>query len=144
MNKNLIIAFLIVLPFSNVFGQVKGSDSKLTGELIQLDKEWTAAEKRKDFAALNRIVGEDYTDTSALGRVRDRTQYMSEVGPYGSGISESDEYIVRVYGKVAVMMHRTMLKNPDYQFRSTHVWIKRGGHWQVVSSHYSVIRSEKK
>jgi ketosteroid isomerase-like protein len=69
---------------------------------------------------------------------------MSEVGPYGSGISESDEYVVRVYGKVAVMTHRTTLKDPDYQFRSTHVWVKLEGRWQVVSSHYSVIKPEKR
>jgi hypothetical protein len=144
MSRILIFAFLIALPFSVAAGQKKGVDSKVTDELIRLDKEWTAAEKRKDFAALNRIVGEEFMDTSALGHVRDRAQYMAEVGPYGSGISEPDEYVVRVYGKVAVMTHRTTLRDPDYQFRATHVWVKRDGRWQVVSTHYSTIRPDKK
>jgi ketosteroid isomerase-like protein len=49
-----------------------------------------------------------------------------------------DDYRVRVYGNTAVMNHRTVLKGrykgEDFgmTYRTTHVWHKRGGRWQVV------------
>jgi hypothetical protein len=138
----LISAALLLIASSVALGQGSGGKKsrgqKVAEELIKLDKELTEASKRKDVAAVSPYIANDYTDTTATGRVRNKSELLAEMGPYNDGKYAEDEYAVRVYGGTAVMTSRVTLT--PYQFRSTRVWVRRRGRWQAVSTHYSVIR----
>ena len=141
MKYTLILVALLLVASSVAFGQSnskKSREQKIAEELIRLDKELTEASKRKDVAAVSPYIADDYTDTSSTGRIRNKSELLAEMGPYNDGKYIEDEYVVRVYGDMAVMTNRVTLT--PYQFRATRVWVKRKSRWQAVSTHYSVIR----
>jgi hypothetical protein len=53
----------------------------------------------------------------------------------------ADEYVVRFFAPdVAVMTHHaTVTGEKPLQYRSTHVWVNRGGKWQIVAHHSSEV-----
>ena len=138
----LALAASLFIAAPAAFGQSRGGEAgreqRAVDELIRIDKALTDASKRKDVAAVSPYIADDYTDTTATGRVRNKSELLAEMGPYNDGKYAADEYIVRVYGDTAVMTNRVTLT--PYQFRSTRVWVRRRGRWQAVSTHYSVIR----
>ena len=53
---------------------------------------------------------------------------------------ESDDYKITIHGNIAIMTHRaTVMGVRNIQFRSTHIWMKRNGKWQIVAHHGSQI-----
>jgi hypothetical protein len=121
--------------------KTKGSTSE---QLIRLDKEWTAAEMRGDKEIVDCIVADDFTQIDAEGKVSNKAQYMEDVKPSTSThfyTENSYDYVVKIYGKTAVMTHRGTLKETDNSKTTeinlivTHVWVKRNGRWQLVAFH---------
>jgi len=137
MKNIFLIATFVVLASSIAFSQKRDGDSngKLVTELIDLDKRWTAAEQRGDKEAASRFVADDYLETLQGGRFQNKTQYLAAIKAATSKINE-DEYVVRIFGKMAIMTHRvTVTGERNFQYRSTHVWMERNGRWQLVAHH---------
>jgi len=138
MKRALLILMIVTAAGSIAFAQKdtnsKG-DGKVIAELIQLDKEWTAAEQRGDKEAASRFVADDYLETLQGGRFQNKTQYLEAIKPATNKVAE-DEYVVRVFGKMAIMTHRvTVTGERNFQYRSTHIWMERDGRWQLVAHH---------
>ena len=138
MKKALPILFVVIAAASITFAQKdtnsKG-DGKVIAELIQLDKQWTAAEQRGDKETASRFVADDYLETLQGGRFQNKAQYLDAIKPATNKVAE-DEYVVRVFGKMAIMTHRvTVTGERNFQYRSTHIWMERDGRWQLVGHH---------
>jgi ketosteroid isomerase-like protein len=123
-------------------GQQKGGVEQ---QLIQLDKDWSEASRRGDIAALERILASDYVSTSgATGRSVTRAETLADARANAGGQNQDtvsyDDYTVQVYGDAAVLTHRTTVNTQEnnqpvtFQVRSMHVFVKKGGRWQVVYS----------
>ena len=139
MKRILITIVLVLVASTFALGQMKSKNanqsSKVEEALIKLDKEWTAAELRGDKDAVSRIVADDYMETSDDGRMQNKTQYLADIKP-STDKDVSDDYKVRVFGKMAIMTHRgTITGQRNFQYRSTHVWMKRNGSWQLIAHH---------
>lgn len=135
----LLILVIAIAASSTAFGQKKDasskSDSKLIAELIDLDKQWTAAELRGDKEVAGHFVADDYLETLQDGRVQNKTQYLEAVKPGTNKVAE-DDYVVRIFGKMAIMTHRvTVTGERNFQYRSTHIWMERDGRWQLIAHH---------
>ncbi len=53
---------------------------------------------------------------------------------------KSDDYKVRIFGNTAIMTHRGTVEGVrNIKFRSTHIWMKRGGKWLIVAHHGSRV-----
>lgn len=108
-------------------------------KLIELDKAWTSAELKGDKKAVAAILADDYRGTTQLGEVENKTQYLAGVTA-NSDMVRADDYQITIYGTTAIMTHRATVSGVrNIQFRSTHVWMKRKGKWQVVAHHGSQI-----
>jgi Domain of unknown function (DUF4440) len=137
----LVLTFVVAMASASATAQTK---IKLTNEqvLIALDKQWTAAELRfnaDDQKTISRIVAEDYTGTTPFGQIENKAQYMAALKPT-QDTDVADQYVVHFMdgGKLAIMSHRgTVNGKPTY--RSTHVWVKRGGNWELLQNHVSNI-----
>jgi hypothetical protein len=143
MKRIFVVAVLVFAAFSLTLSQMKDKNAsqngKVEAELIKLDKEWTAAELRGDKETVGRIVADDYMETITEGRVQNKTQYMADIKP-STDKNTADDYAVRVFGNMAIMTHRgTITGQRDFQYRSTHVWMKRDGRWQLIAHHGSDI-----
>lgn len=143
MKKVLLVVVSLLLAAGVVTAQQK--NSKLEAELIQMDKDWTAAELRGDAAAVGKYIADDFWATQPDGTMQSRAQYMSEVKA-SKDTDVADEYVIRMYGKdVAVMTHRgTVAGETPVVYRSTHVWVNRNGKWQIVAHHSSEVPSASK
>jgi hypothetical protein len=125
-------------------GEKVSSSSSDEQELIRLDKQWGEAGLHGDSAALDNIVADDFMGVSPTG-AQTKAQHIAEAKANAPNITNAtytaDEYSVRFLDpNTAVMTHsaseKGMNKGKEYtgQHRSMHVWVKRGGKWQVVAS----------
>jgi len=134
----ILSATIFLLSISSIaFGQYK--QGSVEDQLIQLDKTWTRAELTGDKKTAGEIVADDYVGTTQRGEIENKTKYLAGVVP-NSDMVKSDEYKVAIYGKTAIMTHRSTVSGVrNIQYRGTHVWMKRGGKWQIVAHHGSQI-----
>ena len=136
--KSILSAVVLVLAISSIaLGQYK--KGSVEDQLIQMDKAWTLAELRGDKKAAGALIADDYVGTTQRGEIENKTQYLASVVP-NSDMVKSDDYKVTIYGNTAIMTHRGTVEGVrNIQFRSTHIWMKRGGKWQIVAHHGSRI-----
>lgn len=136
--RMMSVAFVLVLGISSIaFGQYrKGSVEE---KLIQLDKAWTFAELKGDKKAAAELVADDYLGTTQQGMVENKAQYIASLAPNADAVKSAD-YNVRVFGNTAIMTHSGTVEGVrNMKFRSTHVWMKRGGKWLIVAHHGSPV-----
>ena len=136
--KPILSAVVLILGISSIaVGQYK--KGSVEDKLIQMDKAWTRAELTGDKKAAAALIADDYIGTTQRGQIENKTQYLASVVP-NADMVKSDDYKVRIFGNTAIMTHRgTVSGVRNIQFRSTHVWIKRGGKWQILAHHGSLI-----
>lgn len=131
-------AIVLLLGISSVaLGQYK--KGSIEDQLIQLDRSWTQAELKGDKQAAGKMIAEDYVGTTQQGEVENKAKYLASVVPNSDSV-KSDDYKITIYGNTAVMTHRATVEGVrNMQFRSTHIWMKRGGKWLIVAHHGSRI-----
>jgi hypothetical protein len=111
-------------------------------ELTQLDREWSQAGVRGDVSILERLLADDYSGTSPLGKAITKAEAIAELKSGANKLesNDTDNYSVRVFGDTAVMTHDGVRKGQregqpfTERYRSLHVFVKRAGRWQVVAS----------
>jgi hypothetical protein len=134
---------------SQPVGEKVASNSSAEQELIKLDKEWGEAGLHGNAPALEVILADDFMGDSPTG-AQTKAQHIAEAKANAPDITNAtytaDEYTVRFLDpNTAVMTHRAsekgLNKGKEYtdQHRSMHVWVKRGGRWQVVASQATPI-----
>jgi ketosteroid isomerase-like protein len=147
MKKLMTIVLLTIVSAGSVFAQNAADEQ----ELIKLDKEWSAAMNRGDRDTLNRIVADDFTTRNGNWN---KAQYIEQAMKdkadddlnLKNAAAEQLNYSVKFKGaEMAVMTHFTIGKGEykgksftNYN-RSFHVWMKRGGRWQVVATETSPV-----
>jgi ketosteroid isomerase-like protein len=118
---------------------------KSEAEILQLEREWVAAIEKKDLAALDRILAEDFVGTSISGSTFRKADAIDDIqkGTYVVKSMNMDELSVNVYETAAVTFasqdeKSTYLgKDNSGHYHFTNTWIKKDGKWQVVASHGS-------
>ena len=137
MQLILSVVVLVLGVSSIAFGQYK--KGSIQDQLIQMDKAWTFAELKGDKKAAAALIADDYVGTTQRGEIENKTQYLASVVP-NADMVKSDDYRVTIHGNMAIMTHRATVEGVrNMQFRSTHIWMKRGGKWLIVAHHGSQI-----
>lgn len=136
--KHIFFAAVLVLGISSLaLGQYK--KGSVEDQLIRMDKAWTSAELKGDKKAAAEVVADDYIGTTQRGEIETKARYLAGITA-NSDMVRSDDYKVTIHGNIAIMTHRGTVEGVrNMQFRSTHVWMKRGGKWQIVAHHGSPI-----
>ncbi len=116
--------------------------------LERLDREWTDAEIRGDVDGIGRFLTVDFISVNPVGGVTDRQQFLAD---YRSGVLDVEserlgEYVIRLHGDTAVMVHTANIKGTyrgariDGHNRSMHVWRKTHEGWLIAASQGTPIR----
>jgi ketosteroid isomerase-like protein len=127
--------------------QTSNETASVEQELITLEKDWNDSWVKRDPAFLDRILADDYIGTRSDGSVFSKAQEIADMKSNESVVAfiTSDDFMVRVYGDVAVVTFRFTTKEQNKgkdisgQYRTTDTWVKRAGRWQCVASHGSEI-----
>src|SRR5882762_3768925 len=146
-----IIAVLVLVPSVEAQHQLK--PSKDEKDLKSLVSQMTTAQSRFDAATLERIYASDFIEISPIGEVdpRDKTIgfYKPEANPDRDKMKmtvATDEFIIRQYGKFAVVIARIAFTptepspRPPFSVRLTIVCSKEKGGWKIASAQYTGIR----
>ena len=151
MKRILVIAVLLVAATSYAEGQSKGGKEKsIEQELMQLQHAADEAEDKKDLAALDRLLTDDYIFTAPGGAISDKKQLIAgvknDVPEEGQTISYEDVK-AHVYGEAAVVNYLLVVKGRDPErrdytnrYRNTVVWVRQQGHWRMAAIHATRMR----
>lgn len=153
-NSAATLLMLVICVAANTQTTAKPpKDSKLEQELMQLERDWSAAVLKHDTITIDRILADEYVGTDGRGIITSKAEEIEEAKPPKPGDSPPfiiiDESVtdmkVRIYGNVAVVNGRVIEKirskekEGEIQYRRTTVWVKQQGSWQCVSFHGSRI-----
>lgn len=111
-----------------------------------LELKWTESYKQRQVDILSSLLAEDFVITIEDGSIYSKTGYISHSAESSVhvDVAEMSDLKVRMHGNAAVITGayhergESDGKAYEYRDRFTDVWMKSGGKWQVVASHYSV------
>ena len=110
--------------------------------LIQLERDWDEAFRRKDLAFIENILAEEFMATYGDGTRVDRAEELEMIASFRAQIDSStvDDFTVNLYDDTAVVWFTQHLVGPSqgqaleliYRYIDVFVW--RDGRWQCVAS----------
>jgi ketosteroid isomerase-like protein len=110
-----------------------------------LESKWANAYRQRQITTLSSLLAEDYVITMEDGSTFGKVGFISyNLGALHVDIAEMSDLKIRMHGNVAVVTGayhergETHGKPYDYRDRFTDVWLKNGGDWQLIASHYSM------
>jgi ketosteroid isomerase-like protein len=109
----------------------------------QLERDWVSAIVKKDGAALDRLLGDEFAGVSPTAHYYDKRMAIDDLaaGTYQVESMALDEISVNAYGDFAVafasQQEKSRYAGSDLSghYHYTNVWVNRDGRWQVVASH---------
>lgn len=155
--KPIFVVMLLAMALStSAFGQKRATGAKpgqavqapagrVQEQLKKLEEEWATAFIKRDAAALQRILADDYVIIDENGSVSNKAQAIRDLTS-GETVFESirfDDLKVRVYGAFAIVTGgeivttRTNNISETSTYRFTDVFALRRGRWQAVSSQFT-------
>lgn len=111
-----------------------------------LELKWTDSYKQRRADILSSLLADDFVITIEDGSIYSKSGYISHSAEDSVRVevAEMSDIKVRMHGNTAVLTgayhEKGKSKGKEYEYhdRFTDVWMKTGGKWQVVASHYSV------
>lgn len=148
MRRGMLVVLCLVAVSLAVFAQ--SAEKQAAEEVIAVTKAQWAAEIRKDTAAANKNVAEEYTQFSSDYATRLEGKALntriSEANAGGSGglvVAEMANEKVQVYGDVAILSYNFVGVQKDkdgktepQRAKSTRVYVKKGGQWWLVHANF--------
>jgi ketosteroid isomerase-like protein len=146
MKPILVVGLLLAMPLL-VLGQVKPAASKantasVEQTLMQMERDWTQAALKKDTAALDRILADDWVAIGFQGTTTTKTQAIAELksGVSAAQAEELGDLKVRIFGTTAIVTgsdtEKSTYKGKDSsgKYVWTDVFVEHNGRWQAVAS----------
>jgi len=136
MKHTLVVALLGLLASSRAWAQTTRAAEQ---DIIKLEQTVTDAQFKKDRAALEQLLADDYLYTHSNGSVLNKAQEIPE--SMSSDVQWTDSKFadlkVRIFGDVAVLTGRQTIRGAAKGYvpgprRITDIFVKRNGRWQHV------------
>lgn len=150
MKLILVVAAITIFPIGLVSGQSLKQNEALEVEIRKLDLAEAEAIKRRDFAALNKLLAEDFTVNSPRNEIikgREGVYALIRSGVVNYSSFEREPEVVLIYKHTVVVMGRESIKptgnapgaGQTVRRRYTNIWVERKGKWLLTARHASVI-----
>jgi len=116
-------------------------------EIRRVESEWGDAFEQRDFAALDRIMADEYILTDPLGNVRGKAESLAalKTNEVLFESTKSDNVHVRINGDTALVTGRSTFRgryrgwSMAGRYQYTDILVKRGDSWQAVGSHIMAL-----
>jgi ketosteroid isomerase-like protein len=148
--KHLLRAGLLLAGALYLCGQAKPAKNfpatavkpSVEQTLMQMERDWGAAEIKKDYAAVERILADDWVGIDYSGNIVPKEQAIADLKSGTSTLASEvlGPMTVRVFGNTAVVTGSDAEKSTDRGKDSsgnyvwTDVFVFRNGRWQAVAS----------
>ncbi|MGA8765325.1 MAG: nuclear transport factor 2 family protein [Candidatus Sulfotelmatobacter sp.] len=146
MRAHMFLAVMLFVLVSQAIPLVAQDKPEAAAEIRFLELKWTESYKQRQVAMLASLLADDFVITIEDGSTYGKTGYISHSAEPSVHVevAEMSDLKVRMHGNTAVVTGayhekgESNGKRYEYHDRLTDVWMKSGGKWQVVASHYSV------
>lgn len=146
MRPPLISAVIVCLLAGLAAPLVAQEKAGAAAEIRSLELKWTESYKQRQIDILSSLLADDFVITIEDGSTYSKPGYISHSADASVHVevAEMSDLKVRMHGDTAVVTGayhergESNGKRYEYHDRLTDVWMKVGGRWQVVASHYSV------
>ena len=140
MRKLFLIIGLLTASALPVAAQTKPADQASEQAVLQLTRDWLAAEERHDRATLQRIIADDFEGIAPMGNRVFKDDVLPAEGSTGGLAITTSEVKARVFGDTAVVTASGMQKGGEKRgVRFTVVFVKRSNEWKMVAGHLSAV-----
>jgi len=142
MRRLSLTAGILIAVVSPLVAQTKTASTEEV--VLQLTRDWLAAEERHDRGALQKIIADDFQATGPRGNTLFKDDVLPEEGAQSGGLSiTTSEVKARVFGNTAVVtVHGVQKSEEKRELRFTVIFAKRDDRWQMVAGHLSVVPKE--
>jgi ketosteroid isomerase-like protein len=138
----VLAACLLVAASTSSLGQDKSDAATIRA----LELKWTESYKQRSIDILSSLLADEFVITVEDGNVYSKAGYISHTADskVRVDVAEMSDLKVRIHGNTAIVTGSYHEKGNsegkpyEYHDRLTDVWVRTGGKWQVVASHYSV------
>jgi ketosteroid isomerase-like protein len=145
MNSRLASTLTFCL-FLGLLTPVAAQEKPDAAYIRSLELQWTESYKQRQVDILSSLLADDFVITIENGSTYGKTGYISHSAEPSVHVevAEMTDLKVRMHGNAAVVTGAYHEKGDsdgkryEYHDRFTDVWMKTGGTWQVIASHYSV------
>ena len=131
-------------------------------QVLTQEEALTFSTRKLDIEALDRIYADDILMTSVLGETCGKAFLIEEArrgaahresaaaaGKHFEGSYEKEDLKIVLFGDTAVTSYRFVVKmkgpgvDVHRRYRTTNVWAKRNGNWQIVAAHTAFVLDPK-
>lgn len=140
---------LLSFAFAQSPSAQQPANSTSEQEVRQMIEKYRTAILQRDVATLEKIWADDYVFVNAAGDVVAKTERLANIKSGATtldSIKNEENVTVRVYQNSAVATSRVTLKGQysgqpiSGEYRSTLVWVKDSGGWQLVSNQLTALK----
>ena len=140
--RRLLVLFLLVVSIGSLQAQEKSDAATVRS----LELKWTESYKQHNIDILSSLLSDEFVITIEDGSIYSKAGYITHSADSAVHvqIAELSDLKVRLHGDTAIVTGAYHEKGDsngkpyEYHDRLTDVWMKIGGKWQVIASHYSV------
>jgi ketosteroid isomerase-like protein len=133
---------LLAISAASLWAQEKSDPATIKA----LELKWTESYKQHNIDILSSLLADEFMITIEDGSVYSKAGYISHTADSSVKVqvAEMSDLKVRLHGDTAIVTgayHEKGTSNGksyEYHDRLTDTWMKIGGKWQVIASHYSV------
>ncbi len=131
-------------------GEVESGTGAVEKELAATLDELATATRQQDGKIIDRILADDFSETSADGLVFTKPELLAALPDFKAEKFQYSDVKTRVFADTAITTLRETGKatfrgqDASGEYRLTYVWLKRDGRWQIVAAHASRIPSGQK
>ena len=140
MRKLFLMLGLLIACAIPLAAQTKPATQTDEQAVLQVTREWLAAEESHDRPTLQRIIADDFEGTAPRGNTVSKDDVMPREGSSGGVAMTTSEMKARVFGDTAVVRASGVQKAGEKrEVRFTVVFVKRGNEWKMVAGHLSAV-----
>ena len=142
MQRFFLITVVSIVAAFPLAAQTKPATETGEQSVLQVTRDWLAAEEQNDRATLQRIIADDFEGTAPMGNTVFKDDVMPREGSSGGVAITPSEMKARVFGDTAVVTARGVQKRGEKRdVRFTVIFVKRGNEWKMVAGHLSAVPS---
>ena len=146
------IAILVCAVSSLAVAQTSPAN-RTERDIRRINNQVAEAGLHGDKTTAERLIANDYIYTGMDGSTRTKAQIIKDMQPLPANVKYSsrlEDVVIRDFGGTAVMSYR-MVEDVEVngqrnssQYRSTDVFMRRRGMWQLIATHTSMIPAKSK
>lgn len=146
MNLVRTPGLLLACFLATVAVRVQAQEKSEAATIRALELKWTDSYKQRSIDILSSLLADDFVITIEDGSIYSKAGYISHSADSSVHVevAELSDLKVRMHGDTAIVTGayhergESGGKRYEYHDRLTDIWMKIGGRWQVVGSHYAV------